>query len=110
VDFDAFLRIVGSNMRKARWKAGLTQESAAESALTFRLLARLERGQGNPTLRTLFLLASKYGLSVRDVVETGKEAPLDVPLTRAVIEKPQKRRPSQRVESPKPRKKRAPKK
>lgn len=92
MDFEEFVRRVGANLRKARWIAGLNQEQAASEVLTFRLLAALERGDGNPTLRTLWMLAQRYGLSVRDVVEVGGERPLKVPLHKAVVEKPPRRR------------------
>jgi transcriptional regulator with XRE-family HTH domain len=97
--FLRFAKLVGVNARKARWRAKLTQEEAASEVLTFRLLAALERGDGNPTLRTLFLLAKKYGLSVRDLVEVGTEKPLDEPLHAAKIEQPPRRKPSQRVQA-----------
>jgi transcriptional regulator with XRE-family HTH domain len=97
VDFARYVKLVGANARKARWRAKLTQEEAASEVLTFRLLAALERGDGNPTLRTLFLIAKKYGVSVRDIVEIGNEKPLDGPLYAAKIEQPPRRKPSQRV-------------
>ena len=91
MDFESFVRRIGANLRKARWMAGLNQEQAASEVLTFRLLAALERGKGNPTLRTLLMLAQRYGLSVRDLVEVGGEKPLRVPLYKAVVEKPPRR-------------------
>jgi transcriptional regulator with XRE-family HTH domain len=69
VEFSAFVRRVGANVRRARWAAGMTQEQVAAAVLTFRLLAELERGRGNPTLRTLFLLAQKLRVSVKDLVD-----------------------------------------
>jgi transcriptional regulator with XRE-family HTH domain len=87
VDFKAYKKRVGANVRKARWIAGQTQEETATDVLTFRLLGVLERGGGNPTLQTLFLLAKRLGVSVRDLVEVGGEEPLDVPLHKAVVEK-----------------------
>jgi len=72
--------------------AELTQEQASADVLTFRLLAALERGSGNPTLRTLWMLSERYGLSLRDVVEVGGEKPLKVPLHRAAVEQPPRRR------------------
>jgi len=93
VDFARFTKLVGRNARKARWRAKLTQEEAASEVLTFRLLAALERGGGNPTLQTLFLLAKKLGVSVRDLVEVGTEKPLDQPLYSLKIEQPPRRKP-----------------
>ncbi len=97
MNFARFAKVVGSNARKARWRSKLTQEEAAAEVLTFRLLAQLERGDGNPTLQTLFLLAKKLGVSVRDLVEVGDEVPLDEPLHAAKIEQPPRRKPSNRV-------------
>ena len=103
MDFDKYMRLVGQNVRKARWRAGLTQEDAAHDVLTFRLLGALERGQGNPTLRTLFLLAKRLGVSIPDLVEARDQKPLDVPLRELKVEpikrgrKPKKRaRPARR--------------
>jgi transcriptional regulator with XRE-family HTH domain len=97
VKFATYTKLVGQNARKARWRAGLTQEAAAAEVLTFRLLAALERGRGNPTLRTLHLLAERYGVSVKDLIEVGGEEPLEEPLYAAEIEQPPRRKPSQRV-------------
>jgi transcriptional regulator with XRE-family HTH domain len=92
VEFDEFLRLVGENVRKARWRASLTQEEASIDVLTFRLLGELERGSGNPSLRTLFLLAQRLGISVRDLVETGNETPLETPLRDLEVEPPKRGR------------------
>jgi transcriptional regulator with XRE-family HTH domain len=97
VDFARFSKVVGSNARKARWRAEQTQEEAASEVLTFRLLAQLERGGGNPTLRTLFLLSRKLGVSVMDLVQVGGEKPLEEPLYAMKVEQPPRRKPSQRV-------------
>ncbi|TKD12494.1 XRE family transcriptional regulator [Polyangium fumosum] len=101
VDFDRFIKAVGENVRKARWRAQLTQEEASADVLTFRLLGELERGDGNPSLRTLFLLAERLGVSVRDLVEVGDEPPLEVQLRDLQVDPPKrgrkpKRRPTSR--------------
>lgn len=83
---------MGSNVRRARWLAGLTQVEASSEVITPRLLAEFERGVGNPTLRTLWLLAARLGVSVRDLVEVGDEASRKVPLRLAVAEAPKKGR------------------
>jgi transcriptional regulator with XRE-family HTH domain len=69
VEFETFATRVGANLKKARWSAGLTQEQLAADVLTFRLVAALERGAGNPTLRTLFALSRKLGVSVSELVD-----------------------------------------
>lgn len=57
MDFAAFLKRVGANIRRARWLAGLTQEQVAALGVTYRYYQEIERGQRNPTARTLFTLA-----------------------------------------------------
>ena len=79
-EFEAFLGKVGLNAQKARHLAGLTQRQAADEVVTLRILVELESGKGNPSLKTLFSLARKLGVSVRDLVETGEEASLEKPL------------------------------
>ena len=73
MDFDRFVKLVGANVRRARLAAGLTQEQATAEVITYRLLGELERGKdppsSNPTLRTLFLLAERLGVSVADLVD-----------------------------------------
>lgn len=70
MQFPLFLRRVGSNVQKARWLAGLTQEeAAARSELTYRHFQELERGEVNPTLRTLFQLSQALGRTVAELVD-----------------------------------------
>jgi transcriptional regulator with XRE-family HTH domain len=91
-EYEQYLRLVGENVRKARWKAGLTQEQAASGVVAFRILAEIERGAANPTLQTLFMLGRRLGVSVRDLVETGHEVPLDMPLRDVQTEPPKRGR------------------
>ncbi len=78
--FDAFVKQVGANLRRARWAANKTQEQVAAEVLTFRLLAELERGRGNPTLHTLFLLAQELDVAVKDLVDVEPAKPGRIPL------------------------------
>lgn len=88
MDFEDFVKAVGHNIRRARWLKGLSQVDAAHEVLTPRLLAELERGQGNPTLYSLFAIAERLDMSVRDLVETGEEKALEVPLRDLPATKP----------------------
>jgi transcriptional regulator with XRE-family HTH domain len=72
VDFHAFLKRVGANVRRARWSEGKTQTSV--QAMTPRVYGELERGLGNPTLKTLFLLAQEFDVSVSDLVNIRTDA------------------------------------
>ena len=52
-------RLVGRNVRRIRLEKGLTQEAFAErSGFSQQYLSSLERGTRNPTVVTLFELAS----------------------------------------------------
>lgn len=97
MDFGTFVKRVGARVRRARWAEGLTQEEVAASVLTFRLLAQLERGRGNPTLRTLFKLAQKLRVSVSDLLDAGDGPRGAVPLSERVVAPPKRGR------KPKPR-------
>jgi transcriptional regulator with XRE-family HTH domain len=55
--------LVGQNVRKFRQKKGLTQEQFSElSGFTQQYISDLERGRRNPTVVTLYELASALGV------------------------------------------------
>ncbi len=61
--------LVGRNVRRIRQKKGLTQERFAElSGFSQQYLSDLERGRRNPTVVTLFELATALGVSHMDLV------------------------------------------
>lgn len=63
-------KIVGENVKKARERAGLTQEDLAErSGFSQQYLSGLERGKRNPTIVTLFEVAQALGISHVRLVE-----------------------------------------
>jgi transcriptional regulator with XRE-family HTH domain len=62
-------KLVGSNVRKARLKAGLTQERLAEtSGYSQQYISGLEQGLRNPTIITIFELATALGVSHIDLI------------------------------------------
>jgi transcriptional regulator with XRE-family HTH domain len=62
-------RLVGRNVRKIRQKRGLTQEKFAEiSGFSQQYLSSLENGRRNPTVVTLYELATALGVSHMDLV------------------------------------------
>jgi XRE family transcriptional regulator, aerobic/anaerobic benzoate catabolism transcriptional regulator len=79
VDFATFLKRLGRNLRRARWRAGMTQQDLAARGITYRYLAELERGVRNPSAQVLFELAGMLGVRVADLVEVGERgAPVDL--------------------------------
>jgi transcriptional regulator with XRE-family HTH domain len=62
-------RLVGDNVRRIRDKKGLTQEKFAEkSGFSQQYISDLERGRRNPTVVTLFELATALGVGPVDLV------------------------------------------
>lgn len=62
-------KLVGRNAARLRQAAGLTQEQLAErSGLSQQYLSDLERGKRNPTVVTLYELATALGVSHMELV------------------------------------------
>lgn len=65
--------LVGTNVRHLRQKLGLTQEAFSEkSGLTQQYISDLERGRRNPTVVTLFELATALGVRPQDLLRPGR--------------------------------------
>jgi transcriptional regulator with XRE-family HTH domain len=68
-------KLVGRNFGRSRRAKGFTQETFAEaSGFTQQYISGLERGRRNPTVVSLFHLASALGISHVDLVEPDEEA------------------------------------
>jgi transcriptional regulator with XRE-family HTH domain len=68
-------RLVGRNFARLRREKGFTQERFAEvSGMTQQYVSDLERGRRNPTVVTLFHLASALGVSHVALVMPDDEA------------------------------------
>ncbi len=60
----------GSNIRKARKRKGIAQEDLAHSAGIDRShMGVIERGKGNPTLKTIVRIANKLGVRAKDLFD-----------------------------------------
>jgi transcriptional regulator with XRE-family HTH domain len=63
-------RLVGLNFARLRKEKGFTQERFAEiSGFTQQYVSDLERGRRNPTVVTLFHLASALGVTPAELVD-----------------------------------------
>ena len=68
-------KLVGRNFARLRREKGFTQERFAEvSGLTQQYVSDLENGRRNPTVVTLFHLASALGVSHVELVEPDEQA------------------------------------
>jgi transcriptional regulator with XRE-family HTH domain len=64
-------RLVGCNVRRIRKNKGLTQEQFAElSGFSQQYISGLEKGRRNPTVVTLYELASALGVTPRDLLRS----------------------------------------
>jgi transcriptional regulator with XRE-family HTH domain len=71
-------RLVGRNFARLRQTKGFTQERFAEaSGFTQQYISGLERGRRNPTVVTLYHLASALGVSHVELVTPDNEARQD---------------------------------
>jgi len=63
--------MVGEEIRRARKKAGLSQEAVADKAGLHRTyISLVERNKKSPTLETLFRICQAIGVSAAAVVKT----------------------------------------
>jgi transcriptional regulator with XRE-family HTH domain len=73
-------KLVGRNFARLRREKGFTQEQFAEtSGFTQQYVSDLERGKRNPTVVTLFQLATALGVRHVDLVTPDDQAPGDSP-------------------------------
>ena len=71
-------KLVGRNFGRLRKQKGFTQEKFAEaSGFTQQYISGLERGRRNPTIVTLFELATTLGVSHIDLVLPDDESRSD---------------------------------
>jgi transcriptional regulator with XRE-family HTH domain len=67
-------KLVGRNVGRIRREKGLTQEQLAEiSGFSQQYISGLEQGRRNPTIVTLYELATALGVSHMDLVRPSQE-------------------------------------
>jgi transcriptional regulator with XRE-family HTH domain len=67
--FEVFQKKLGKHIAAVRKKAGLSQtELALRIDKDRQWLNYLEKGKGNPTVKTLYLIASELNISVKDLL------------------------------------------
>lgn len=66
-------KLVGRNVKRIRQKNGLTQEQFAEvSGFSQQYISSLERGRRNPTVVTLYELATALSVSHMELVRPSR--------------------------------------
>ena len=67
-------KLVGRNVRRIRQEKGLTQEQlAAVSGFSQQYISGLEQGRRNPTVVTLYELATALGVVYLDLLQPSPE-------------------------------------
>jgi len=68
-------RLVGSNVKRYRYAAGMSQEDlAVKSGFTQQYLSGLERGARNPTIVSIYELAQALGVTHLDLLTPEDQA------------------------------------
>jgi transcriptional regulator with XRE-family HTH domain len=79
VDFADYLKRLGQNVRRARWRKGLTQQQLAGESFSTRYIADVERGTRNVSMKTVFDLAGLLDVRVIDLIDVGERGrPVDL--------------------------------
>ena len=67
-------KLVGRNVKRIRQEKGLTQEQLAElSGFSQQYISGLEQGQRNPTIVSLYELATALGVSHMELVRSAED-------------------------------------
>ena len=67
--FEKFLAVVGKRIKEIRESKGLTQAEMSQEPFPFerRYWQRIEAGEVNITLKTLYLIAEKLDVAINDI-------------------------------------------
>jgi transcriptional regulator with XRE-family HTH domain len=65
------IELIGNNIRIFRQKSGLSQEQLAlQSGMNTSYIGQIERGEKNPTVRTLEKIATTLGITFIDLISS----------------------------------------
>lgn len=68
-------KLVGTNLERIRRQKRLTQEELAElSGFSQQYLSKLESGRSNPTVVTIYEIATSMGVSYLDLLQPSAKA------------------------------------
>lgn len=67
---EKFLLAFGKNLRKIRKSKGMTMEAVAfEAGIEYRQLGRIERGEINTTISSVFVIANAHGIELPELFQ-----------------------------------------
>jgi XRE family aerobic/anaerobic benzoate catabolism transcriptional regulator len=85
---EAYLKVIGERVRRARARRGMTRRILArDSAVSERYLAQLEAGQGNVSILLLRQIAQAMGTPLVDLARDGPDRPVELSLLIQLLER-----------------------
>ena len=64
------IKALGNRIRELRVEAGLSQEGLSnEAEIPLSQIGRIERGETNPTISTLFVICKAFGIELKDLLD-----------------------------------------
>ena len=64
------IKALGNRIRQLRIDAGLSQEELSnEAEIPLSQIGRIERGETNPTISTLFVICKAFGIELKDLLD-----------------------------------------
>ena len=64
------IKAVGSRIRELRVQSGISQEALSNEAdIPLSQIGRIERGETNPTISTLYVIAQALGTELKELVD-----------------------------------------
>jgi len=74
-DANALLKNIGSLVRRLRKEEGISQLDLGNHVdLSANQIGRIERAEGNPTVKTLFAIANHYNMDIKTFFEAPEES------------------------------------
>ena len=64
------IKALGTSIRELRIEATLSQEELSnEAEIPLSQIGRIERGETNPTISTLFVICKAFGIELKDLLD-----------------------------------------
>lgn len=74
MDFRQYMQIVGENLRVIRSSKKVSRKALAETIhITEQYIGKIERGETNPSLEVLFLIANALDVSITSIIGESQE-------------------------------------
>ncbi|WP_061270733.1 helix-turn-helix domain-containing protein [Leptospira interrogans] len=71
MEYEEFIRKVGTKIKEIRVSKGITQEAMDEGeyAISYRTVQDIENGQSHPSVRSIFKISKRLKVKPRDLLD-----------------------------------------